>query len=90
MPNVEWDGRLLPCCEIHQDAFTHDDYVLGRVTPNSDLYAEWCNEKYVSWRRNLFSFAVKKAPCANCNIGMSSNPDLRQVVEHWRQVLNIT
>jgi hypothetical protein len=88
--NVEWDGRLLPCCEIHPDVFAHDDYVLGRVTSSGDLYAEWCNEKYVSWRRNLFSFAVKDGPCANCASGITVDPNARLLVEHWRRLLNFT
>jgi radical SAM protein with 4Fe4S-binding SPASM domain len=88
--HVEWDGRLAPCCEIHLDAFAHDDYVLGHINANSDVFAEWCNDKYVNWRRNLFSYSVKKEPCINCTVGMVSDPNARQVVEQWRQALNIS
>jgi radical SAM protein with 4Fe4S-binding SPASM domain len=66
---VEWDGTLLPCCQIQNDAFAHDDYVLGKLTPESDIFTAWTNARYVKWRVRMSSNDLKDAPCTTCSYG---------------------
>ena len=86
---IEWDGQRLPCCEIQPDLFEKDKYTLGRLTPKSDVFLEWANANYAIWRRDLFSFEPKKAPCATCSFGFTTSQarDLPSVVDTWRRVL---
>ena len=64
---VEWDGSLWPCCQIHNDVPQHMEYCLGHLTPESDIFAVWVSETYVAWRKEMFSYDAKRAPCASCN-----------------------
>jgi MoaA/NifB/PqqE/SkfB family radical SAM enzyme len=66
---IEWDGTLLPCCQIHNDAFGHDDYVLGKLTAESDIFAAWTNINYVRWRITMSSLVPKASPCTTCSYG---------------------
>jgi hypothetical protein len=90
--HIEWDGRLLPCCEIQPDAYEHDRYVLGRLTESSDMFLDWCGAGYVSWRKSMFCYGAKSDPCGTCTIGALAQNDeaeLRPLVENWRKVLQI-
>ena len=88
---IEWDGQLLPCCEIQPDVFETDKYTLGRLTPESDIFLAWTNATYVAWRSELFSYEVKKTPCATCSYGCAGDmvPDQRLLVEVSRQALQL-
>jgi radical SAM protein with 4Fe4S-binding SPASM domain len=84
---IEWDGRLLPCCEINPDAYSHDNYVLGQLTDNSDLFLEWCNPRYVAWRKEMFRYGPKEAPCQTCTINKLTDdtPRVRALVGACRK-----
>ena len=81
---IEWDGSLWPCCQIHNDVPAHLDYCLGHLTPDSDIFAEWTSEKYVAWRKELFAYGEKKAPCTNCNYLIVDG--LEHTAENMRRV----
>jgi hypothetical protein len=74
---VEWDGTLLPCCQIQNDAFQHDNYVLGKLTPESNLFTAYTSAKYAEWRMKLFSYGAKESPCTTCTYG--------QADQDWRE-----
>ena len=88
---VEWDGELLPCCQIQPDAFGKNEYSLGRLTPQSDIFLEWTNANYARWRNDLFTYAPKKSPCATCNYGgwAQDTAQTREKVEIWRKMLGL-
>ena len=86
--NVEWDGSILPCCQIHNDVFDHDDYVLGKLDSASDIFAAWTNLNFIGWRLKMFNFDQKTAPCATCTYGMlPDTPELRNAVDKVRNKL---
>lgn len=79
---VEWDGTLLPCCNIHTDVAAHQAHFLGRVAAETDLFAEWTNAAYAAWRRTLFSNRLKPSPCTSCDHALlDDTPAMRQWVE---------
>jgi radical SAM protein with 4Fe4S-binding SPASM domain len=88
---IEWDGELLPCCQIQPDAFDPGQYSLGRLTETSDIFQAWTTPAYVQWRRDLFSYAIKKSPCATCNYGgfCEESPEKRALIEQWRAGLGL-
>lgn len=88
---IEWDGTLLPCCQINNDAFAHDNYVLGKLTPDSDIFSAWTNNAYVAWRVKMSTFEKKDAPCRTCSYGKPSGENLDEVIgllKNAHEVLN--
>ena len=79
--DVEWDGTLLPCCQINNDAFAHNDYVLGKLTPEDDMFVMWTNANYVKWRISMSGEEAKGSPCATCDYG--APPDDDTLVTPW-------
>lgn len=72
---IEWDGTLLPCCQVNNDAFPHDDFVLGKLKPEDDMFVTWTNANYVKWRIAMSSEDAKAAPCTTCTYGELSDTD---------------
>ena len=65
---IEYDGTLLPCCNIHSGLDMHSSYVLGKLTKDSNIFVEWTNQNFVSWRRKLISEGKKEPPCTYCSM----------------------
>ncbi|MGP0057965.1 MAG: SPASM domain-containing protein [Beijerinckiaceae bacterium] len=88
---IEWDGELLPCCQIQPDAFAKNQYSLGRLTENSNIFLEWTNVQYVQWRKDLFSYEIKKSPCSTCSYGGKADPppDFEAFVNDYRKRLQL-
>jgi radical SAM protein with 4Fe4S-binding SPASM domain len=88
---IEWDGQMLPCCQIQPDAYEKDKYTLGRLTPTSDVFLEWTNANYVQWRKDLFSYEPKRAPCSTCSYGgfPADTQETRARVAVWRKMLEL-
>jgi len=88
---IEWDGELLPCCQIQPDVFAPGQYSLGRLTETSNMFLEWTNASYVQWRKDLLSYDIKKSPCATCSYGglAQDTASMREQVATWRSVLGL-
>jgi radical SAM protein with 4Fe4S-binding SPASM domain len=83
---VEWDGTLLPCCNIHADVPAHRSYRLGRITADNNPFCEWTNENFVAWRRTLLSNELKSAPCTTCDYALlDDTPETRAWVDQNRR-----
>jgi radical SAM protein with 4Fe4S-binding SPASM domain len=67
--NIEWDGSILPCCQIQNDMFANNDYVVGKLDGKSDIFLAWTAMSLVQWRRKMLSFETKTKPCASCSYG---------------------
>ncbi len=63
---IEWNGNVMPCCNLRSDYAKHKKFVLARLTPASDLFATWCDKNYVAWRQSLCGQGPKAFPCAHC------------------------
>lgn len=76
---IEYDGTLLPCCNIHSGLDIHKNYILGKLENNGNLFVEWTNHNYVNWRKKLITFGAKGPPCTNCedSIVVRDTPDSR-------------
>lgn len=66
---IEYDGKLLPCCNIHTDLEIHQPYVLGQITKQGNLFKEWTNPRYVELRRRMRTHDTKGPPCTTCDMG---------------------
>ncbi len=65
--HIDYNGAMVPCCEIRSDAPAHADYVVYRLTPENSVFEGYANSKLVDWRRSLSGFGSKQAPCDSCN-----------------------
>jgi MoaA/NifB/PqqE/SkfB family radical SAM enzyme len=64
---VDYNGSVVPCCDIRSDVEAHKDYVVFKLTPWNSLFEAYANSKLVEWRRNLAFFGPKQKPCNTCN-----------------------
>ena len=87
--NIEWDGTMLPCCQIQNDVFDHDKYVMGKLDGTSDIFLAWMNTNFINWRIKMYSFDQKDAPCTTCTYGMmmSDVPRLKESVTQFREAM---
>jgi MoaA/NifB/PqqE/SkfB family radical SAM enzyme len=87
---IEHDGTLMPCCELRSDFPGHRDHTLGTLKPGDSLVEAWSSAPYIAWRKALFSYEPKQAPCANCaNPSLSDTPALRATVAHYRRQIGL-
>ena len=88
---VEWDGRMLPCCQINPDAFSKDDYVLGSIRQDTDIFLEWTNSRHAAWRQHSFDTKQDSAPCSTCNFALMKwdATDLEKYIRHYRDLFDL-
>lgn len=62
---VDFDGKVMPCCNLRGDHPGHRGFVLGDVSTESifDIYA---GPGFAGWRRSLAGVGEKQAPCRSC------------------------
>jgi len=63
---IDFDGSLQPCCNIHSSVAAHSKYSMGRLDSSSSIFLVYCSSKYVQWRKSMISFQEKDAPCQSC------------------------
>jgi MoaA/NifB/PqqE/SkfB family radical SAM enzyme len=63
---IEHDGSLQPCCNIHSSVKSHDKFSLGKLDANSNLFLTYCSASYTKWRKSMISFKEKGTPCSSC------------------------
>ena len=63
---VDFNGAVMPCCNVRSDSLSHSSYMLGKIGMDGDLLSIWGNEKSVAWRDGLFNFKKHLAPCSGC------------------------
>jgi hypothetical protein len=62
---IDWDGSVVPCCQIRSDAGQHADAVVARIgSPGVGLVDGYI--ALAAWRRGLTSFEPKAGPCMTC------------------------
>ncbi|MGX3010636.1 SPASM domain-containing protein [Helicobacter sp. 23-1044] len=62
---IDYNGLVMPCCNMRSDVEAHKDFVLGDVS-KSDLFALFMNENFIKIRKDLMSNVPKYAPCEYC------------------------
>lgn len=78
---IEWNGMVVPCCNIHTDLPQHSQYILEHLTPLSDIFSTWTNANFAAWRKRLFNYDVKPRPCTTCHYARTGdNETLRQLM----------
>jgi hypothetical protein len=62
---IDWDGSIVPCCQIRSDAGAHADAVVGRIGAGVGLVDAYL--LLAGWRGALSSYGPKSGPCSSCS-----------------------
>lgn len=62
---MDFNGNVMPCCNLRSDYSQHAPYVLGNVARET-VFDIFSGPSSVQWRRGLSGFAFKSAPCKHC------------------------
>jgi hypothetical protein len=79
---VQFTGNVMGCCEARDDSPAHNDFILGKLGEDGDLFQIWTNEKAAQLRQNATRYDTKTGPCARCNARQSE--DLLFLVNMFR------
>lgn len=63
---IDYNGLVMPCCNLRSDSKEHSNYVVGDANQQSiiDIYS---SQKLEKWRDSLNKIGPKKEPCTHCN-----------------------
>lgn len=64
--NIDYNGNVMPCCNLRSDAVEHQKYIIGNAQTHS-IYQIYASGVMASWRRGLVSFGRKLPPCDGCS-----------------------
>jgi len=64
--NIDYNGNVLPCCNIVSDYLPHKDFILGNIS-NNTLYEIYFNELSCWFRETLKDPVTFQSPCINCS-----------------------
>jgi MoaA/NifB/PqqE/SkfB family radical SAM enzyme len=64
---VDWNGSVVPCCNIRSDVPEHSPYVVSRIQDGSSIFDAFA--ALHGWRLGLMRFGEKSGPCATCRYG---------------------
>jgi hypothetical protein len=78
---INWNGAVVPCCNIVGDRPEHKSYVVGEALGPGDIFAIYANGPLVAWRRSLMRFGQQSGPCAGCTRLSAPIPQLTEVHE---------
>jgi radical SAM protein with 4Fe4S-binding SPASM domain len=80
---IDWDGSVVPCCNIRSDEPLHKNYVLDRITLDKSIFEVYANSSLADWRRDLLKFGKKKKPCDTCSYEtIPETKDLTEAFDH--------
>jgi hypothetical protein len=63
---IDYDGTVVPCCNIRSDEPQHAPFVIDRLAENRSIYQVFANSPLAFWRRSLIGFGPKMKPCSTC------------------------
>lgn len=64
---IDYNGSLVPCCNIRSDLIAHRSCILGDASKKS-IFAIYGSKKAAMWRNSLKDYGKKKGfPCNTCN-----------------------
>jgi hypothetical protein len=63
---IDWDGSVMPCCQLRSDSPIHRHAIVGRIGLDLDLVTAYV--RLAQWRKALATFGPKEGVCAGCNV----------------------
>ena len=64
---VDFDGKVMPCCNLRGDHPAHASYVVGDLSSGeASLFDVYASRVFTEWRRSLAGVGDKADPCRTC------------------------
>lgn len=83
---IDYNGSVMPCCNLRSDIAEHADAVLEKLTPTDSLFRVYGGAKQASWRRHLYSFDEKSGLCRSCRFSLE--PDTSEARRMSEELLS--
>lgn len=80
---VDYNGSMVPCCDIRSDYEPHKDCVVYKLTPQNSIFDGYANSKLVLWRRDLTRFGQKNFPCNSCSNQTYADKRMRRLFRRF-------
>ncbi|OAI30631.1 hypothetical protein A1351_22430 [Methylosinus sp. R-45379] len=78
---VDWNGCVVPCCNIRSDIREHEAHVVADLNDGRTIFEAYAASALVDWRRSLFNYETKKAPCSSCSHSVPQDtPEMRALI----------
>ena len=85
---VDWNGRVMPCCNLRSDAPEHQGYVVADLSEGTSIFEAYASSPLVEWRRSLFNVRPKRAPCDSCRHELLDTSERsRRLIERLEAVI---
>jgi MoaA/NifB/PqqE/SkfB family radical SAM enzyme/tetratricopeptide (TPR) repeat protein len=83
---IDYNGSVLPCCNLRSDIPDHEPYIAGKITKPGDIYRIYSGATLARWRNDLLSVGDKKEPCTKCSFKEPEpTPALEALIEKVRK-----
>lgn len=87
---IDYNGSVMPCCNLRSDVPSHRDMVVARLTEASDLFLVHAGHALAGWRRGLVGYDVKGGVCGGCSFGtIDATPANRHRQESLRALAQV-
>jgi radical SAM protein with 4Fe4S-binding SPASM domain len=78
---IDYNGSVVPCCNIRSDEPRHKPYVIDSLNEGKTIFEAYANSALADWRRSLFCYGKKRAPCDSCSFAvLPDNPEMRRQI----------
>jgi MoaA/NifB/PqqE/SkfB family radical SAM enzyme len=64
---IDFDGTVVPCCNIRSDIEEHRQHALGRLDSQKSIFEIYGSAEAAAWRRSLVGYESKTGVCASCS-----------------------
>ena len=81
---IDYDGTIMPCCNLRGDDPGHKKYVLGKLSDSVSLMDIWTHATFDTWRDGLQAFGQKSGPCKSCKQLTLSRLERAMVKPTWK------
>ena len=62
---IDYNGNVMPCCNLRSDIEGHKKFVLGNITQNT-IYEIFTFEKNINFKKDFLNYGQKVQECKNC------------------------
>ncbi len=76
---VDFDGKVMPCCNLRGDHPQHREFVLGDLARKESIFDVYASPRFTEWRRGLATVGDKGYPCATCKQKVLDGPRLAEI-----------
>jgi MoaA/NifB/PqqE/SkfB family radical SAM enzyme len=81
---IDWNGNVVPCCNIRSDVAEHAEFVVSRLQDGASIFDAYA--ALHGWRLSLLRFGEKSGPCTTCRydedaVPESAAPELERIYQ---------